>query len=79
MTSMIEGIVEKGNWRSPTELSDTQKTLLAEAGLKEGTKEYKDAALQLKIRNLSGAVTKANEVMQAMEEMGKKSSEGLSR
>ena len=80
MSSMIDGLVRaSGTERNPTALTDTQKTLLAEAGLKPGTQEYKDAALKFQVQNLSNAVNQANELLQAMGEMGKKTSEGFSR
>ncbi len=80
MASMIDGLVNKsGTERSPTALTDTQKTLLAEAGLKPGTQEYKDAALKFQVQNLANAVNMANELLQAMSEMRKKSTDGMSR
>ena len=78
--AMIRSLVgNSGTERSPTALTDTQKSLLAEAGLKPGTQEYKDAALKFQVQNLANAVIMANELLQAMSEMRKKSTDGLSR
>ena len=80
MASMIDGIVGKsGTERSPTALTGTQEKLLSEAGLKPGTQEYKDAALKFQVQNLANAVSMANELLQAFNEMRKKSTDGLSR
>ena len=80
MSSMIRDVVGKsGTERSPTALTDTQKNLLSEAGLKPGSQEYKDAALKFQVQNLSNAVAMANELLQAFSEMRKKSTEGMSR
>ncbi len=80
MASMIDGLVGKsGTERSPTALTGTQEKLLAEAGLQPGTQEYKDAALKFQVQNLTNAVNMANELLQAMSEMRKKSTDGMSR
>ncbi|XXF76021.1 hypothetical protein P2318_23575 [Myxococcaceae bacterium GXIMD 01537] len=80
MASMIDGLVGKsGTERSPTALTGTQTKLLSEAGLKPGTQEYKDAALKFQVQNLANAVSMANELLQALSEMRKKSTDNIGR
>ena len=80
MSSMVGNIVSKsGTERSPTALTDTQKNMLSELGLKEGSQEYKDAAMKFQVQNLANTVAMANEILQAISEMRKKSTEGMSR
>ncbi len=82
MSSAIGNIVRGSGIESttPMQLTKTQTDMLTAAGLTDpNTKEYKDAALKFQVQNLSNAVSMANELLQAINEMRKKSVEGMSR
>ncbi len=82
MGSMIDSITggnrAEGN-RDPMALTKTQTDLLKEAGLKPGTKEWKDQELKMKIGNLSNAVSLANELGEAFKAMRKTAVDGMGR
>ena len=80
MSTMVGNIVSKsGTERSPSALTDSQKGILADLKLDPKSQEYKDAAMKFQVQNLANTVAMANEILQAISEMRKKSTEGMSR